>query len=56
MVAIDLNPLGLSDPSYNAVRGAIARAFVRDKSELGVAHFSDADIVAREDAIAWHPW
>jgi hypothetical protein len=42
----------LDDPAHDAMRGELARLFVMHKADLGVGHFSDAEIVARVDDIA----
>jgi len=49
-VAIDdIFPLG--DPAHDAMRGELARLFIAHKTDLAIAHFADADIVARVDDV-----
>jgi hypothetical protein len=49
-MAIDDAP-PLEDESHNATRGELARLFIQHKADLGVPHFSDANIAAKVDSI-----
>jgi len=52
MPPIDDDVPDLDDPAHNATRGQLVRLIVLHKADLGVAHFSDSEIVAKVDDIA----